>query len=508
MSTTGAITTNVKRRTVSFPDSSHLVPIGTAVISGQLGGGDVIGSEADAEWAVVGVALQKDASLDLLARSGNVAQFVSFAPGGDAGAVQRFSRIAGYPPNHIFADAGEAVKAVLGSAADGMVNLRSYTPESPRSREFVYGIADADKAVEVLRRLSGEGLHVIVNETVDIADGGVSGVVQGGTMEFAPDDTPRCVEKSGVASLPLDCGMGLLETVYGFRPDLEDRDGRLEFSVHPKTRGWRGTHTLTWEYEPTAPIPVAATFTWPNHFSRMIGDKAFGLLMAHLVGLAVPHTTVIGRRVAPFSFGRRTRSNEIWIRTCPREPEPGLYTTRKGWCDPYALLAAEDPTGSAIASVLAQAAVPAAHSGAALVGGDRELIVEGRAGEGDGLMLGLDLPELLPAHVLDDVETAYQAASERLGPIRFEWVHDGERLWVVQLHMGATATTSRMVVPGDPDEWQVFEVEDGIEALRVRIAALPAKSGLTIVGGFGLTSHLADLVRRAGVPTRLQSDGD
>ena len=62
--------------------------------------------------------------------------------------------------------------------------------------------------------MSAEGLFVIANETVDVSDGGVSGVIQGGVAEFAPDDTPRCVEKAGTASLPMDWALALIETVY------------------------------------------------------------------------------------------------------------------------------------------------------------------------------------------------------------------------------------------------------------------------------------------------------
>ena len=71
----------------------------------------------------------------------------------------------------------------------------------------------------------------------------------------------------------------------------------------------------------------------PNRFSRMIGDKAFGLLMADRLGVAVPRTLVIGRRVAPFEFGQATGSAEVWLRTCPYEPHPGLYTTMQGWTE-------------------------------------------------------------------------------------------------------------------------------------------------------------------------------
>src|SRR5882757_8980458 len=167
------------------------------------------------------MSFRKDRSLDELARVGNVAQFVSFAPGGDH-ATQQFSRVAGYEPNHVFATNYEAIASLLSSSPDGTINLRSFTPDSPSSRDFQYGIADADEAHAIAERLSSDGLFVIANETVDVSDGGVSGVIQGDVIEFAPDDTPRCVEKEGAASLPIRWGLVLLNSVYGFRPEVVD----------------------------------------------------------------------------------------------------------------------------------------------------------------------------------------------------------------------------------------------------------------------------------------------
>jgi hypothetical protein len=137
---------------------------------------------------------RKDRSLDELARVGNVAQFVSFAPEADVPPSQTYSRVAGYDENHKFASVSDAAVALLEAAPDRKVNVRSYAPESPRSREFVYGLERVEDVLANVKRLTREGLHVIVNETVDIEDGGVSGVVQSGVIEFAPDDTPRCVE--------------------------------------------------------------------------------------------------------------------------------------------------------------------------------------------------------------------------------------------------------------------------------------------------------------------------
>lgn len=447
--------------------------------------------------------VRKDEILNRLADRGNVAQFVAFRPEGGQPAPS-FSRLAGLSANARFASPREAILALLARAPEASVNIRSYEPDSPRSREFLYGLTDVEQVVGALGRLTKEGLHTIINETVDIADGGVSGVAQGGTIEFAPDDTPRCVEKPGTAALPFALGLRLLKTVYGFAPDLAPSDARVEFSIHPRRRGTRSGHSLLWEYEEGAEAPSLPAISWPNRFSRHIGDKAHGLLIAHLLGQPVPMTTVIGRRVAPFSFGTETGSAEMWTRTCPAEPEPGLFTTARGWIDPFALLATEDPGQERIVSVLAQSAVPAYYAGAALAGPDG-LVIEGAPGEGDLFMLGVRPPEALPAEVRTSLEAINAALVAALGPVRFEWVHDGQRAWIVQLHRGVTRSSGQVIVPGEAKNWIAFEVSQGLEALRELTQGFEPGCGIELIGAVGLTSHVADVVRRARIPTRIRT---
>ena len=447
--------------------------------------------------------VRKDRSLDELARVGNVAQFVSFAPSSGGKLKQQFCRIASYEPNHLFEVPAVAIEALLRHSAEQSINLRSFTPESPQSRHFHYGIRSLAEAETIATQLSAEGLFVIANETVDVKDGGVSGVFQGGVIEFAPDDTPRCVEKPGVASLPADWGIALIRRVYGFDPEIVDAgNGRLEFSIHPKPRGWRQTHTLMWEYEPSALVPINSSLAWPNRFSRHIGDKVFGLLVAEVLGFPVPFTTVISRRVAPFSFGRPTGSFEFWTRTCPGDPEPGRFTTKKGWLDPFSLLQSEDPDGQAIASVLCQSAVPAAFAGAAITDGNGKMVIEGTRGEGDHFMLGQNSPERLPPNIAADVQSLFADASSILGALRFEWVHDGGRVWIVQLHKGGTESAGSTLVPGEAKEWAVFKAVKGLEELRRFLKDLPDTAGVTIEGEVGLTSHIADLLRKSNRPAR------
>lgn len=433
----------------------------------------------------------KDVVLDRLAEMGNVAQFASFSPSLEPRYARSFAEL----PD----DTEARVVALLALSSEKSLNVRSFIPGDHQSKEFVYGLRSVDDVMANLRRLGSQGLYLIVNETIDINDGGVSGVVQGDSIEFAPNDTPRCVEKPGAASLSRSVGSDILKIVYGAA--LEFGAGRYEFSVHPVPRGVRRERVILWEAEPDAPLVAAPAPSWPNRFSQHVGDKAFGLLVANVIGLPVPRTLVIGRNLAPFEFGISTGEG-VWTRTCPVTQQPGLYTTVKGWIDPFKLMTAEDANGAAIASVLCQDGVCATHSGAALYSSDGQWIIEGKAGEGDDFMLGSALPESLPPTVERAVLDSAATIERRLGPSRFEWVFDGVTVWIVQLHAGQSCSTATVLVPGEAEHWHELETGD-LARLRSDISSVPDGHGVILLGRFGLTSHIADVVRKAGRPARL-----
>jgi len=448
----------------------------------------------------------KDEILNALAPRANVAQFVSFDPG----LQQRFAWVRGHEPNAVFASVEAAVAALLEASPEGSVNIRSFEPHNPKSREFIYGQTEPARIVAELRRLAGKGLHTILNETVDVADGGVSGVFFGDVVEFAPKDTPRAVEKPGTAALPRAMAMKLFQTVYGFRPDVPDNpDLRVEFSLHPLRRGFHHQQTIIWEIESAGHPPEAPEILWPNRFSRFLGDKAYGLLIAWLSGLRVPRTTAIPRNLAPFSFGEPTGLAETWIRTCPTVQLPGLFTTQRGWLDPYRLMAEEDPQGDKIGALLAQQGVDAQFAGALIAQADGQPLIEGVSGSGDAFMVGMRGPETLPELVAADLKAVYRKAVEMLGPVRFEWAHDGERAWVVQLHRGATEASAGVIFPGEPSRFRRFLVTDGIEKLRAMAAeAKRAGEGVILVGRVGVTSHFGDILRKARIPSRVELPQD
>ncbi|HSR51034.1 MAG TPA: hypothetical protein VLV83_09395 [Acidobacteriota bacterium] len=445
----------------------------------------------------------KDTLLDELARRGNVAQFVSFAPD----LTQRRVWISGREPNRRFRSPKRAVEQLLAASPEGAVNIRSFEPERPKSREFLYRQTGAEDIHQHLRRLGDEGLYTIVNETIDIHDGGVSGVVCGEVIEFAPDDTPRCVEKPQVASLPRVLGSRMLQGIYGFFPALpERRDLRVEFSLHPLRRGYRRDHTVVWEIEVGGEPPAQARIEWPNRFSRLIGDKAYGLLLAHLIGLDVPRTIVIPRRLAPFSFGRNTGFHETWLRTCPREQVPGRFTTRHGWMDPFKLVRQEDPQDEWLSSMISQQGVLTRYSGGLIAQKDSQPLIEGVAGEGTQFMMGEQPPERLPRMVRETLLGAYRKAASLLGPVRFEWVHDGAAAWIVQMHWGATDSAGSTIFPGETRKEHRFQVEKGLEALRELIEQVKGRGeGIVLEGQVGVTSHFGDLLRRACIPSRIET---
>lgn len=464
----------------------------------------VVTMDENGQPATETLSFRKDATLDQLADHFNVAQFVSFAPSA-SGPAQEYCRLAGMDPNHRFADVGTAVDALFERSAYGTVNIRSFSETASQSREFLYALRTRDEVLSALARLAAQGDFTIANETIDVSDGGVSGVVLDQIVEFKPDATPRGVETPGFASLPVSWARRAFEIVYGFTPAFEDAKGaRLEFTLHPSPRGYKQSHVLYWEIGAHAPLRLdRVEVSWPNDFSRMMGDKAYGLLIAHLAGLPVPKTTVIGRRLPPFTFGEDTGSNEWWTRTCPTEQVPGKYTTARGWLDPFKLLANEDPSGTAIASVICQRGVQAIHSGAAIEGSDGRLYIEGTSGTGEAFMQGSIAPTPLPENVVDKVIALHGRLAASLGSVRFEWVHDGSQIWVVQLHRGRSSSTGHTVVPGEPSTWITFRIDQGLEALRTMLDSLPSDTGLILDGEVGLTSHIADAIRKSGVPARI-----
>jgi hypothetical protein len=108
----------------------------------------------------------------------------------------------------------------------------------------------------------------------------------------------------------------------------------------------------------------------------------------------------------------------------------------------------------------------------------------------------------MPDRVVDDVRRA-GARVAALGPVRFEWAHDGSDVWVVQLHLAPVAATATTIYPGVPSRWHRFDPSHGLDRLRELIADVGRDEGIEITGDVGVTSHAGDLLRRAAIPSRL-----
>jgi hypothetical protein len=406
----------------------------------------------------------KDEVLDRLADRFNVAQFVSFGPGPEP--TLRHCRIAGVPVTQPPSGARAALVTLLTRAVAGTVNVRTFRPGSPKGNPFHYGLRTADEAEALVRSHAAVGYHVIVNETIDVDDGGVSGVRAAGVTEFAPHGTPRVVEEEGVCSLDDRTADAVFAAVYGVVLPFPDDEGlRIEFSIHPRPVGFRRERWVVWEVGPAPARRLEPHLRWPNRFSRHLGDKAFGLLLASVAGIDVPDTVVLARDVAPFRFGKATGTGDHWLRTCPRQFDPGRFPTVHGWTDPFRLLAEADPEGDQIASVLVQEGVSASWSGAARSAGDRP-VVEGVRGQGDRFMLGLEQPTALPPGVDRALAAVIARVEARFGPVRLEWVADPTRVWIVQLNQQRPAAPAT-VVAGRPDQWIAYDPDSGLEALAV-----------------------------------------
>lgn len=447
----------------------------------------------------------KDDILWELAQRHNVAQFVSFAPAGEIRHVALRQ-----PPNAT--TQRDVIRVLFDQADEHSVRVRTFLPHAGAGQPFTNkALANADEADQLVTKLRADGFYVIVNESIDVNDGGISGVKHGNVTEFSPRAVPRCVEMPGVFSAEVGLGIRLLRHLYGAPPALTEflPSQRVEFSFHPIPRGRNQNNTIIWETEalPSPPdtpsIPI-----WPNNLSRAMGDKAFGLLMAHLAGLPVPRTQVFPRWVPPFIFGETTGMSSHWMRTCPTERQPGRFTTVEGWVDPFELLAKEDPGHSLIASVLYQDAVNPIYSGAAIARAD-QVVVEGVRGKGDQFMMGTTDKQTLPEPVRDTVVSLLRRVKERFGAAEIEWVFDGTRPWIVQLHRTSDAPVpDGWIFVGQPSEFVAFDVRRGLPELDAVIQSLRHDAGIDLVGDVGFTSHLCDLLRKHGIPSRLRRKAD
>lgn len=451
----------------------------------------------------------KDDKLSFIYNAGNnIARFISVSP-------ENKIRYVWIDENYTSSnDLKENIINLINLSSSKSVNIRSFSEESVKGNRFVYGkkLEDIDEIMQIINENCKEGKYSIINETIDINDGGVSGVIMGNIIEFSPNDTPRCVEKEGVCRLPLNVGLAILKTVYGFMPRHTFRPNhRIEFSIHPQMEGIMNWHTIIWEYEEIEETSFDVKISYPNNFSKFIGDKVFGLLLADFYNFKVPYTTVICRNVAPFSFGRQTGLHERWIRTSPVVKESGKYFTGDRWQDPFELMIREEQKGDKdinIASILSQNAVIPVYSGGAIIT-SKGITIEGVSGKGDEFMLGTDASEKLPIVLKKQLEFELSGLIELnniLGDVSVEWVYDGAGIWIVQMNQLKHISKGNVIVKGEAFEYLDFDVKNGLGELRKLINEIEGKNiGIRLLGNVGITSHFGDVLRQFNIPSYIEN---
>jgi len=128
-------------------------------------------------------------------------------------------------------------------------------PDKPDGNPFLWGVRGLKRLKKFLvryRNYSVRVFYIIVNEEVDINDGGFSGVLLGNVAEFATRDVPRCVEKPDCAVLPRLKMLDFARVIYGHRINIPyERRYRVEFSVHPGPVGYGKEYQIIWQIEST-----------------------------------------------------------------------------------------------------------------------------------------------------------------------------------------------------------------------------------------------------------------
>lgn len=513
------------------------------------------------DMAFSGKLIDKDVCLATMAEQGiNIAQFVSFFPAGSDEEI-RFIRTQTCSMNYPKMPIEEAIGILMQTAIDKTLNIRTFTPTQHQGNPFIYEIESAEEVVAKVKELTAAGYYVIAHETIDVNDGGVSGVISHDHVECAPGHTPRLVENcpGGAAVFTTDEFSQVLDVIYGdmvkfewekFTSKVDTEHDRIEFSIHPRRLGLFAKNYLAWEVaaekwdSDVANTLRSKTKQWPNALSRLIGDKAYGLLMADtvlrlipmvasLVGrLAIPKTTVFCKHpaVGIFQFGDNTGTRNVWTRTCPKEQIPGKHPTFRQWTDPYRLLFDDALSGGELASCIVQDEVAAVYSGAAFVNTKDELVFEYVNGYGDDFMQGASAPKnievlqsgllslpypvpgqfageslfhfLLPV-IWKEINYVLGKSHDDVARFRMEWAFDGHTFWILQFHVGDTGSCGNVIVPGEPkNEWLTFCCKQGLETLRQLVShAKENGNGIRIHGDVGMTSHIADVCRKAKIPS-------
>lgn len=415
----------------------------------------------------------------------------------------------------------DLIKDLLKNSLDNSVNIRTYTDDmKSKGNPFVYGLRDLESILRGIIDLREQGYNLILNETIDVNDGGVSGVLLNGVAEFAPFSTPRSVENDAVCRLPSLVAVKMLSDVYSLEGrTLEDieklesmsREGkRIEFSIHPNEVGY-----LVWDIEDMESnkkldlrlLNQCIMVPKNNKFSEMLGGKTFNLLLLNSMSIDIPKTTVVSKFLPPFTFGNKGNRN-VWTRTSPKYKLPGKYITEKGYISPSELLSEENPT------VLYQREIDVLYSGSALYKGENApLVVEGVRGFGTKFMVGNVPPEKLPFEVMDKVRETVKSLKSTFDKhgicnptFTVEWGYSKyEEVEIFQLNFTEDTGRGHMIVrpSSSVKNYKEYHTSEGLDNFRDFLQSISEYEGVKLIGNVGITSHFCDILREEKIPSFL-----
>jgi len=159
-----------------------------------------------------------------------------------------------------------------------------------------------------------------------------------------------------------------------------------------------------------------------------------------------------------------------------------------------------------LSSIIVQDEVFARFSGALLTDRDGQPIIEGVTGFGDDFMLGRVGPSDLDSNLVNRLRHLHMTLLNYVGSVRAEWVFDGERIWVIQVQQETAVSSGQTIVPGEVESECEFDVSRGLSGLRELVDLIRGnRVGIKLIGNVGMTSHIADVLRRNRIPSRIIS---
>lgn len=409
---------------------------------------------------------------------------------------------------------------LLTHSKEGSVNIRTWRKDREKGSEFIYGLTSVDEIVSKLNKLRSEGYEILLNETIDKDDGGISGVMLGNIVEFAPFSTPRNVENGNVCRLPIDIAIRILAYTYNLSvttfnklmnlSKISKEGHRIEFSVHPKHPQY-----TVWEIDTLEGRQSPKFINVPQDcdFSKMIGNKTFGLLLMSAMNINVPNSEVINMYLdEKFKFGlyENKQSDYKWLRPAPKIKEPGKYDSiRSKKLDIPKRIREWDKE---ISSYIIQDDVNSEYSGSAIMRENWRVIVEGVEGTGEDFMVGKKEVESLPKSIIDKVIRTLlelRLDFEKNGIINttfsIEWGIVDRTVIIFQFNFIEDDSNEDWIVePKNGDTTYIdYNVERGLEEFRDLTSKIKEGQGINLIGNIGITSHFGDLLRKYRIPSRI-----